>query len=67
MENQEKSNVVTIDGKEYKIEDFNPISSDYNQIDFINSKNEITSFEKKHKSEVSTDILNTIKKYVKKN
>lgn len=50
-----------------KIEDFNPISSDYNQIDFINSKNEITSFEKKHKSEVSTDILNTIKKYVKKN
>jgi len=50
-----------------KIEDFNPISSDYNQIDFINSKNEITSFERKHKKEVSVDILNLIIKYVKKN
>tara|TARA_Y100000385_G_scaffold111552_1_gene115764 strand:+ start:3201 stop:4412 length:1212 start_codon:yes stop_codon:yes gene_type:complete len=43
-----------------KIGDFNPISSDYNQIDFINSSLEITSFEKKLKSDVSNDILNQI-------
>ena len=30
-----------------KIGDFNPISSDYNQIDFINSNLEVTSFKKK--------------------
>ena len=49
-----------------KIGDFNPISSDYNQIDFINSSLEITSFEKKLKSDVSSDILNQIIKNVKK-
>ncbi|MDG1889065.1 MAG: bifunctional phosphopantothenoylcysteine decarboxylase/phosphopantothenate--cysteine ligase CoaBC [Flavobacteriaceae bacterium] len=43
-----------------KIGDFNPISSDYNQIDFINSSLKITSFEKKLKSDVSNDILNQI-------
>ncbi|MDG2475558.1 MAG: bifunctional phosphopantothenoylcysteine decarboxylase/phosphopantothenate--cysteine ligase CoaBC [Flavobacteriaceae bacterium] len=48
-----------------KIGDFNPISSDYNQIDFINSSLEITSFEKKLKSDVSSDILNQIIKNVK--
>ena len=48
-----------------KIGDFNPISSDYNQIDFINSSLNITSFEKKLKSEVSNDILNQIIKNVK--
>ena len=32
-----------------KIGDFNPISSDYNQIDFINSNLEVTSFKKKLK------------------
>ncbi|MDC6473323.1 bifunctional phosphopantothenoylcysteine decarboxylase/phosphopantothenate--cysteine ligase CoaBC [Flavobacteriaceae bacterium] len=49
-----------------KIDDFNPISSDYNQIDFINSDLEITSFEKKLKIDVSSDILNQIIKNVKK-
>ena len=48
-----------------KIGDFNPISSDYNQIDFINSSLNITSFEKKLKSEVSNDILNQIINNVK--
>ena len=48
-----------------KIGDFNPISSDYNQIDFINSDLEITSFEKKLKIDVSSDILNQIIKNVK--
>ena len=43
-----------------KIGDFNPISSDYNQIDFINSNLEITSFEKKLKIDVSNDIINQI-------
>ena len=43
-----------------KIGDFNPISSDYNQIDFINSNLEITSFEKKLKIDVSSDIINQI-------
>ena len=40
-----------------KIGDFNPISSDYNQIDFINSNLEVTSFEKKLKIDVSNDII----------
>jgi len=48
-----------------KIDDFNPISSDYNQIDFINSDLKITSFEKKLKTDVSDDILNQIIKNVK--
>ena len=48
-----------------KIDDFNPISSDYNQIDFINSTLKITSFDKKLKSDVSVDILNQIIKNVK--
>ena len=48
-----------------KIGDFNPISSDYNQIDFINSSLNITTFEKKLKSEVSNDILNQIINNVK--
>jgi phosphopantothenoylcysteine decarboxylase/phosphopantothenate--cysteine ligase len=48
-----------------KIDDFNPISSDYNQIDFINSTLKITSFDKKLKSNVSVDILNQIIKNVK--
>ena len=48
-----------------KINDFNPISSDYNQIDFINSDLKITSFEKKLKTDVSGDILNQIIKNVK--
>lgn len=48
-----------------KIDDFNPISSDYNQIDFINSDLKITSFEKKLKTDVSGDILNQIIKNVK--
>ena len=48
-----------------KIDDFNPISSDYNQIDFINSDLKITSFEKKLKIDVSGDILNQIIKNVK--
>ena len=42
-----------------KIGDFNPISSDYNQIDFINSNLEITSFEKKLKIDVSNCLLYT--------
>ena len=49
-----------------KIGDFNPISNDFNQIDFINSDLEITSFEKKHKKDVSIDIMETIYKNVKK-
>ena len=49
-----------------KIDDFNPISSDYNQIEFINSDLKITSFEKKLKTDVSGDILNQIIKNVKK-
>ena len=48
-----------------KINDFNPISSDYNQIDFINSDLKIISFEKKLKTDVSGDILNQIIKNVK--
>ena len=48
-----------------KIDDFNPISSDYNHIDFINSDLKITSFEKKLKTDVSGDILNQIIKNVK--
>ena len=48
-----------------KIDDFNPISSDYNQIDFINSDLKITSFEKKLKTDVSGDILNQTIKNVK--
>ena len=48
-----------------KIDDFNPISSDYNKIDFINSDLKITSFEKKLKTDVSDDILNQIIKNVK--
>lgn len=48
-----------------KIDDFNPISSDYNQIDFINSDLKIISFEKKLKTDVSGDILNQIIKNVK--
>ena len=48
-----------------KIDDFNPISSDYNQIEFINSDLKITSFEKKLKTDVSGDILNQIIKNVK--
>ena len=50
-----------------KIGDFNPISNDFNQIDFINSDLEITPFEKKHKKDVSIDIMETIYKNVKKN
>ena len=49
-----------------KIGDFNPISNDFNQIDFINSDLEITPFEKKHKKDVSIDIMETIYKNVKK-
>tara|TARA_B100000989_G_scaffold106978_1_gene78417 strand:- start:22 stop:1239 length:1218 start_codon:yes stop_codon:yes gene_type:complete len=49
-----------------KIGDFNPISSDYNQIDFINSSLEITSFEKKLKTDVANDIINHIIKNVNK-
>ena len=49
-----------------KIGDFNPISSDYNQIDFINSNLEITSFEKKLKIDVSNDIINQIIENVSK-
>jgi phosphopantothenoylcysteine synthetase/decarboxylase len=43
-----------------KIGDFNPISNDFNQIDFINSDLEITPFERKHKKDVSLDIMETI-------
>ena len=49
-----------------KIGDFNPISSDYNQIDFINSNLEITSFVKKLKIDVSNDIINQIIENVSK-
>ena len=49
-----------------KIGDFNPISSDYNQIDFINSNLEITSFKKKLKIDVSNDIINQIIENVSK-
>jgi phosphopantothenoylcysteine decarboxylase/phosphopantothenate--cysteine ligase len=49
-----------------KIGDFNPISSDYNQIDFINSNLEITSFEKKLKIDVSNDIISQIIENVNK-
>ena len=49
-----------------KIGDFNPISSDYNQIDFINSNLEIKSFEKKLKKDVSSDIINQIIENVNK-
>ncbi len=49
-----------------KIGDFNPISSDYNQIDFINSNLEITSFEKKLKTDVSNDIIYQIIENVNK-
>ena len=50
-----------------KIGDFNPVSSDLNQIDFINSDLEITQFERKHKKDVSKDIMEIIYKNVKKN
>ena len=46
--------------------DFNPISNDFNQIDFINSDLEITPFERKHKKDVSIDIMKAICKNVKK-
>jgi phosphopantothenoylcysteine decarboxylase/phosphopantothenate--cysteine ligase len=49
-----------------KIGDFNPISSDYNQIDFINSNLEIISFEKKLKIDVSNDIISQIIENVNK-
>lgn len=49
-----------------KIGDFNPISSDYNQIDFINSNLEITSYDKKLKTDVSNDIINQIIENVNK-
>ena len=49
-----------------KIGDFNPISNDFNQIDFINSDLEITPFEKKHKKDVSIDIMEAIYNNVKK-
>ena len=49
-----------------KIGDFNPISSDYNQIDFINSNLEVTSFEKKLKIDVSNDIIYQIIENVNK-
>ena len=49
-----------------KIGDFNPISSDYNQIDFINSNLEVTSFEKKLKIDVSNDIISQIIENVNK-
>ena len=49
-----------------KIGDFNPVSSDLNQIDFINSDLEITPFERKHKKDVSIDIMEAIYKNVKK-
>ena len=49
-----------------KIGDFNPISSDYNQIDFINSNLEVTSFKKKLKIDVSNDIISQIIENVKK-
>ena len=49
-----------------KIGDFNPISSDYNQIDFINSDLEITSYDKKLKTDVSNDIINQIIENVNK-
>ena len=49
----------------FDLKDLNPISSDYNQIDFINSTLELTSFDKKLKSDVSVDILNQIIKNVK--
>ena len=48
------------------IGDFNPISSDYNQIDFINSNLEVTSFEKKLKIDVSNDIISQIIENVNK-
>ena len=50
-----------------KIGDFNPVSSDLNQIDFINSDLEITQFKMKHKKDVSKDIMEIIYKNVKKN
>ena len=49
-----------------KIGDFNPISSDYNQIDFINSNLEVKSFKKKLKIDVSNDIISQIIENVKK-
>jgi phosphopantothenoylcysteine decarboxylase/phosphopantothenate--cysteine ligase len=49
-----------------KIGDFNPISSDYNQIDFINSNLEITSYDKKLKTDDSNDIINQIIENVNK-
>lgn len=49
-----------------KIGDFNPISNDFNQIDFINSDLEITPFERKHKKDVSLDIMEAIYNNVKK-
>ena len=49
-----------------KIGDFNPISSDYNQIDFINSNLEVTSFKKKLKIDVSNDIISQIIENVNK-
>ena len=50
-----------------KIGDFNPISNDFNQIDFINSDLEITQFKMKHKKDVAKDIMEIIYKNVKKN
>ena len=49
-----------------KIGDFNPISSDYNQIDFINSNLKVTSFKKKLKIDVSNDIISQIIENVNK-
>ena len=49
-----------------KIGDFNPISSDFNQIDFINSNLEVTSFKKKLKIDVSNDIISQIIENVNK-
>ena len=49
-----------------KIGNFNPISSDYNQIDFINSNLEVKSFKKKLKIDVSNDIIGQIIENVNK-
>lgn len=67
MENQEKSNVVTIDGKEYKIEDFNPDQTYLiNQIKDLQTKSASLRFQLDQVSVAQTAFTNSLIESVKK-
>jgi hypothetical protein len=67
MENQEKSNVVTIDGKEYKIEDFSPDQTYLiNQIKDLQTKSASLRFQLDQVSVAQTAFTNSLIESVKK-